>query len=215
MPGGVSFPRGYPHLPTLASGFDGFPDLKPTINEIEFDHHGDPDFLSLNGGSIHLSGYILEVQMQRLQTEKGSTIGVVPALSKTNLTAITLDGHLSKSELNSEWQSTDLEWARELAKSSHSNSLAATRPEWPANVEYEFRRLVEQGTLQSALQCTKRLWAFCLGKWQTDTSSMDQFLVLEYMDESSNSFRRIGQGECSVKTSLFRPIGERQEIVLT
>lgn len=215
MPGGVSFPRGYPHLPTLAPGFEEFSDLKPSVIDIDFVHEGDKDFLSLKDGSIILNGYLLEVRMQRLQSDQRSKVGVVPTSSATSLTAVILDYEPDDRELQSEWNATTLEWVHKLVANPWTpDSSSLPWENWPENVDHDFITLVEQGDLQGILQCERRTWAFCLGKWQTDATSMDQFLVLERIDESTDSFQRVGIGECSVKTSFFRKDCERSVIIL-
>lgn len=47
-----------------------------------------------------------------------------------------------------------------------------------------------------------------------NVKDMDQFLLLERVEESSDAFRRIGLGHCDVKNSLFRETSEKRAIML-
>jgi len=127
---------------------------------------------------------------------------------------VTLDHEPEDDDLRSEWDSITPRWAKQLGTSLADGSSHAQALQETEDLDDEFPLRLRQWPLQSILQHKETMWAFCLGMWQTDGSRMDQYLLLERIEESSHTFQRIGLGECAVNKSFFREICERQNIIL-
>ena len=210
MPGAISFsPRSF-YLPDSVPGYQGFSDHWQTVVGMTFDHESDEDSMSRKDGSITLRGVLIEVRLRKLQASRGSTFGVIPKGVKACFETVVFDHEPEHDELQSVWTSVTPDWVTQGTTDSEStHALQLTR-----DVEDEFPLPALQGNLQSAHQYTEIRWAFCLGTWHIDPGGVDKYLLLERIDESSQSFRRLGQGECTVKKSFFREIHERQVIVM-
>ncbi|KIV98820.1 uncharacterized protein PV09_09433 [Verruconis gallopava] len=211
--GAVAYPRGTFYLQRPVVGFEEFADPWPTVAGVDFNNEGDDDFMTLKHGSITLHGVLVEVRLRRIRTSQRDENGIVDLSGAERFSSVVLDHEPEDEELLREWRHINPKWARLFDSCGERLSLERTVQD-TEDLSDVFPLPLQRGSLKGVLEHKDRMWAFCLGMWMTDGSQMDQFLLLEHAETSSNAFRRIGCGECAVKKSPFRGISERHEILL-
>lgn len=209
MPGAVAFPGGSFYLQRPVPGFREFSDPWPAVVGVMFDQTGEESFMSLEDGIIALRGVLVPVRLQKLQGSEYNETGIISTGLKVQFASVTLDYEPKDDELRIEWNDVTSEGLSNSFAFGSSSILAlqgGLQNETPLNMP--------QCHWQNILRYKETMWAFCLGTWEMNGGGKDQYLLLERVDESSNTFRRIGQGDCAAEKSLFSEISERQIIML-